>query len=319
VSEGLGELGLGIGWRPELALAIDRHPGLGFVELTAENHDAAGPLPEPVVQLMARGVRVVVHGVSLSLGGAAPPGPARLEALARLARATAAPLVSEHVAFVRAGGMEAGHLLPVPRTPESLELLVENVLAARLALPAPLALENIAAVVEWPDGGMGEAELLAELLERTGSLLLLDVSNVHANARNHGLDPMAYLDALPLHRLAYAHVGGGVERDGVYHDTHAHRVDRASLELLEEVASRVEVPGAMLERDDDFPPPEELAAELEAIRDAARRGTARRLAGARAPSPISPSPISPSPPEGEGRGGGVRSGDSDMTREHRAS
>lgn len=274
---GLGELGLGIGWRPELALAIDRHPGLGFVELTVENHDPRRPLPEAVRQLMARGVRVVVHGVSLSLGGAEPLDAARLDAMASLARRTAAPLVSEHVAFVRAGGVEAGHLLPVPRTRESLEVLVENVRVARAALPAPLALENIATVVEWPDAGVGEAEFLAELLERTDSRLLLDVSNVHANARNHGLDPLAYLERLPLHRLAYVHVGGGVEREGVYHDTHAHRVDPVALDLLEELAARVEVPGAMLERDDDFPPPEELAAELEAIRAAAGRGAARRL------------------------------------------
>jgi hypothetical protein len=276
-SDGFGSLGLGIGWRPELALAIDRHPDLGFVELTAENHDAARPLPEAIEQLRSRGVRVVVHGVSLSLGGAEPLDPARLDALAALARRADAPLVSEHVAFVRAGGVEAGHLLPVPRTPESLELVAEQVLAAGRALPAPLALENIAAVVEWPDGGMGEAEFLAALLERTGARLLLDVSNVHANARNHGLDPLAYLDTLPLDRLAYVHVGGGVEREGTYHDTHAHRVDPAALELLEEVSARVEIPGAMLERDDDFPPPDELAVELEAIREAVGRGACRRL------------------------------------------
>jgi uncharacterized protein len=277
-SAGFGPLGLGIGWRPELALAIDRHPDLGFVELTAENHDPSRPLPEALERLRERGVRVVVHGVSLSLGGAEPLDPARLDALAALARRADAPLVSEHVAFVRAGGLEAGHLLPVPRTDESLGLVSEQVRAATRALPAPLALENIAAVVEWPEAGMGEAEFLAALLERTDTRLLLDVSNVHANARNHGLDPLAYLDTLPLDRLAYVHVGGGVEHDGIYHDTHAHRVDPAALELLEELAARVEIPGAMLERDDDFPPADELAGELEAIREAVRRGARRHPA-----------------------------------------
>lgn len=64
-------------------------------------------------------------------------------------------MFSEHVAFVRAGGIEAGHLPPVSRTRESLEIVVENVLTARQTLPAPLALENIAALVEWPEGEMG--------------------------------------------------------------------------------------------------------------------------------------------------------------------
>ena len=61
---------------------------------------------------MARGVPVIPHGVRLSLGGAEPVDPARVAHLAGLRRALDAPLVSEHIAFVRAGGREAGHLLP---------------------------------------------------------------------------------------------------------------------------------------------------------------------------------------------------------------
>jgi uncharacterized protein (UPF0276 family) len=269
------ELGLGIGWRPELAHFIEHCPGLGFVELTAENHDHSQPLAEPIRRLMERGVRVVIHGLSLSLGGAEPPEPSRLAALSGLARMANAPLVSEHLAFVRSGGREAGHLLPVARTRDSLEIIADNVTAASSALPAPLALENIASLVEWPDEELGEAELLAELLERCDCRLLLDVSNLHANAHNHGLDPLAYLDRLPLERLAYVHVGGGVERDGIYHDTHAHAVGPSSLELLEELAARAPIPGVMLERDDAFPPAEEVEAELDAIREAVAKGAAR--------------------------------------------
>ncbi len=47
---------------------------------------------------------MIPHGVRLSLGGADP-----VEAhLAACAAALDAPLVSEHVAFVRAGGHDAG-------------------------------------------------------------------------------------------------------------------------------------------------------------------------------------------------------------------
>ena len=100
-------------------------------------------------------------------------------------------------------------------------MLVANARAARRALPVPLALENIAALLEWPGAEMDEAIFLAEALERADALLLLDVANVYANARNHGWDPLAYLDRLPLERLAYVHVAGGVERGGLYHDSHA--------------------------------------------------------------------------------------------------
>lgn len=269
-------LGLGIGWRPELARAIDRNSKLGFLEVLAEDLESRGSLPAPVVRQLQRGVPVIPHGVTLSLGSAEPPDRDRLAALSRLATRLGAPLVSEHLAFVRADGIETGHLLPVPRTEEALEIVVANVREAQAALPVPLALENVASLFEWPGAEMDEAAFLTEVVEQTGVLLLLDIENVYANARNHGWDAVAFLDRLPLDRLAYVHVAGGVERDGLYHDTHAHSVSRPVLRLLEELCARVDVPGILLERDGHFPVETELNAELAAIDAAAQRGKVRR-------------------------------------------
>lgn len=185
----LPHLGLGIGWRPEIALAIDRRRDLGFVEVTAENLATDLPIAAPIENLRRRGVAVVPHGLSLSLGGAERLDPWRLEALARLAIRLEAPLVSEHIAFVRGGGLESGHLLPVARTWESLELVVANVLEAKAALPVPLALENIASLFEWPNAELDEATFLREVLERADVSLLLDVENLYANARNLASTP----------------------------------------------------------------------------------------------------------------------------------
>ncbi|CAM5250968.1 hypothetical protein SCALM49S_00692 [Streptomyces californicus] len=98
------------------------------------------------------------HGVALGLGGADRPDPGRLAALAARAELLGAPLVTEHIAFVRSGGpltaspgLEAGHLLPVPRTWDALDVLCENVRIAQDSLPVPLAPENIAALITWPD------------------------------------------------------------------------------------------------------------------------------------------------------------------------
>jgi uncharacterized protein (UPF0276 family) len=272
----LPSLGLGIGWRSELALLIDRRRDLGFVELLAEDFDPRGPLPGPVERLRQRGVALIPHGVTLSLGGAEPIDEERLAALASLAERVDAPLVSEHVAFVRGGGRETGHLLPVPRTRDALEVLVANIRAAQAALPVPLALENVAALFDWPDAEIDEAVFLTEALERTDALLLLDAANVYANSRNHDCDPSAFLERLPLHRIAYVHAAGGVERDGLYHDTHASAVPAQVLDLVEELCARAPVPGVMLERDDRFPPDAELNAELDAIHSAAMRGAGRR-------------------------------------------
>lgn len=267
-------LGLGIGWRPELALDIDRRTDLGFVEIVAENIDPDA-IPRALLDLRERGVQIVPHGISLSLGGAEPVDPSRVRRLGALAERLGSPLVSEHIAFVRAGGLEAGHLLPLPRTSAAVDVLTENVREVRALLPVPLALENVTALFEWPDAEMSEAQFIAEVVHRTDCGLLLDVANIWANSRNLGGDAIATLKQFPLNQLAYVHVGGGEERDGVYHDTHAADVPHEVLELLEELCAATRVSGVMLERDDHFPSSAQLNGELDAIATAVARGHAR--------------------------------------------
>lgn len=265
----MNRLGVGIGWRAEIDLTVESLP-VDFVEVLAENV-TPDPLPESLRVLRGRGLPVVAHAVSLSLGGTDPVDPKRVAHLAAVAEAVSAPLVSEHVAFTGAGGLDSGHLLPVPRTREALDVLVTNVLAVRKDLPAPLALENIAALLDWPDAELSEGQFLAELVDRTDCRLLIDVANLHANAVNLGTDPTRFLDEIPLDRLAYVHVAGGVQHDDVYHDTHAHAVSPRVLDVLDELCARVTPPGVLLERDDAYPADTEIAAELAAIREVVGR------------------------------------------------
>ncbi|MFD5817349.1 DUF692 domain-containing protein [Streptomyces sp. NPDC127038] len=320
-----GRLGTGIGWRPEIAGAVENMPGVDWVEAVAENL-CPGHLPESLLRLRARGVTVVPHGVSLGLGGADRPDEARLTALAERAEALGSPLVTEHIAFVRAGGpltasplLEAGHLLPVPRTRDALRVLCENVRAAQAALPVPLAVENIAALISWPGEEMTEGQFLYELADRTGVRLLIDVANLHTNHVNRGEDPAKALGELPVEAIAYVHVAGGFERDGVWHDSHAHPVAQPVLDILADLASRVSPPGVLLERDENFPEPAELQRELATIRETLERagataretpepaGTTARATGGSAVTPAagrvaSPAPAGPpAPAAGQGQ------------------
>lgn len=304
----MAHLGVGIGWRPEIARAVEGLPGLDWVEVVAENI-CPGHLPESLLRLIERGVRVVPHGVSLGIGGADRPDPAKLAALGERAVALGAPLVTEHIAFVRTSSaapgqvLEAGHLLPVARTRDALDVLCENVRIAQDSLPVPLALENIAALVSWPGEELTEGQFLRELVERTGVRLLIDVANLHTNRVNRGEDPAAVLDGIPLEALAYVHVAGGVERGGVWHDTHAHPVPKVVLDVLAELRARVDPPGVLLERDDDFPAEAELAGELAAIREVLRgKGPA---GSARTRAPNAGGADCGSAPAGSSMGGGA--------------
>jgi len=260
-------LGVGAGWRPAVAeeLLTQTRNGMRFSEVVAENV-VPSRLPEQLAAALRGGLTVVPHGVTLGLAGGAPPDAARLDHLAAVARATGAPLVSEHVAFVRAGRpdpgtdalhadvLEAGHLVPAARTPDALAVLVDNVRAAQSRLPVPLALENIAATLAWPETSIDEPEFLTALTEATGCFFLLDVANLHATCSALGGDARAQLDRMPLDRVAYVHVAGGfTDPSGVYWDTHAHDLTEEVLALLGHV---VEVlgphgPPVLLERDTD--------------------------------------------------------------------
>ncbi len=269
-----GLSGPGIGWRPEIAGVVADVTDLGFTEVIAESLAPAAP-PRGVAELRERGVAVVPHGVRLSLGGTDPLDAERVTHLAACAAAVDAPLVSEHVSFVRAGGRDAGHLLPVPRTREALDVLAVNIGRLQTELDVPLALEPIAALFDWPDDEFTEGEFLTRLLDRTGTRLLLDVANVYANAVNRGRRAEAVLDTFPLDRIAYVHIAGGEVRDGLRHDTHTAAVPDAALTLLTALVDRLgHSPAVLLERDGRYPPAAALHAELAAIRTAARTGRA---------------------------------------------
>lgn len=268
--------GFGVGWRPELAAALTDRTDIGFVEVIAENVPLGGPTRPAPTDL---GVPVVAHGIGLSLGGAERPDPARLRRLADVAVALGSPLVSEHVAFVRAGATEAGHLLPIPYSRDALDVLVANVRIACEQLPVPLALENPAALARWPDDELDPADFLAELVERTDALLLVDVANFHGDTINHGLDVVAMFDRLPWERVAYLHVAGGIVHDGRYHDTHLHALGPDQLDLLGEAVRRLpagQPPAYLLERDGAYPPVADFHAECDRVQVAvnSRRGEA---------------------------------------------
>lgn len=252
-----------IGWRPELAGDLLAQTGtVGFVEVVAENCLADSRIAREV-QAVAQALPVALHGVKLSLGSAEGIDDGRAIRLGRLARQLDAPFVSEHVAFVRAGGHEIGHLTALPRTRAAVATVARNVARARRHLPdIPLLLENVVWTVPWSGDQTREEDFYFEVAEATGCALLLDVANLYANAINEGEEPSQRLARFPLDRVAMLHVAGGLREDGIYVDTHAHPIPSAVFALVEQVTRAVGPRPAVIERDDNFPPFDELCAEL---------------------------------------------------------
>lgn len=257
--------GLGIGWRPQLAMHIERRSNLAFIEILADNHMLDEEPNKAIQHLKKKGIQIAQHSIGLSLGGAHLPDLYYIDQLNRLGDIYGATVFSEHIALVRSGCIEAGHLLPVKRTEETLAVLVENINFASSKLKRPLVLENIASFVEWPGNTIDEAEFLSSLVKETDCNLLLDISNLLANSINNQFDACKYIENLPLSRIEYMHVAGGIHSKGVYHDTHGHALNEEVLDLLKYACELVQSPSVLLERDDMFPRQDEFFTELDNI------------------------------------------------------
>ena len=255
----------GLGWRPELAASIFAHlDRIDVVEVIADDWFDAGWRDRRALRLLAATVPVILHGTSLGLASCELVDQRRLERMARLIGQVRPVAWSEHLAFVRAGGIELGHLTAPPRTTATVEGLQRNVARARAVIGSAPILENIATLIDPPLSDMSEAEFVRAAVRACDTQLLLDLHNLHANATNFGYGPDLF-DDLPI---GYVHLAGGRLVHGRILDDHLHPTPDPVYELLGELAARRDEPlTIVLERDGRYPPFAELLAELERARE----------------------------------------------------
>lgn len=268
----LPALGVGLGFRSPFRADLFRdRSAVDFLEITADHYFEASPEKLEELDLLEDHFILIPHGLSLSLGSAEGLDVGYADALAALVRRLDPPWWSEHLAFTHAGGVDIGHLAPLPFTREAIDAVARNVESMRRRIDVPLLLENITYSVTLPGSELDEAAFLAEVLERTGCGLLLDVTNLYTNAVNLGYDWRRFLDRLPLERVVQLHFTGGHRRGGAWVDSHSQRTPEEVWEVLDAVLERAPVRGAILERDENLPPFVELRAEVERAREAGRR------------------------------------------------
>lgn len=275
----------GLGWRPELAASMLAHlDRIDVVELIADDHFGCGRVRRDMLRALSREVPVTLHGVGLGLASAAAVDERRLAAMARLLEVVDADYWSEHLAFVRAGGVEIGHLAAPPRTTATIDGTARNVARATAVAGAAPRLENVATLIA-PPGPLSEAAWLVGCAAATGADLLLDLHNLHANAVNFGFDAFAVLASLPLSRVRTVHLAGGrwigpLDRRRLL-DDHLHPVPDPVMALLTELGARVAQPlDVLIERDGSFPSFGDLLRELDAARAALAAGRARQCGAA---------------------------------------
>lgn len=257
----------GMGLKPEHFRAIvETGPDIGFFEIHAENYMVAGgPFHHYLTRIRER-YPLSIHGVGLSIGGEGPLDEAHLDRLAALLDRYQPESFSEHLAWSSHGSVFLNDLLPVPYHRATLERVCEHVDRVQSRLKRKMLLENPATYVEFDSSTMSETEFIGEVLRRTGCRLLLDVNNAHVSCTNHGRDPYAYIRSLPLDRVGEIHLAGFAQDmdaagDPLLIDSHGSPVAQAVWELYRYTLGLTGPMATLIERDNDIPAFDVLAAE----------------------------------------------------------
>jgi hypothetical protein len=276
--------GAGIGLRSaHVAEVMATRPPVAWFEVHAENYLGGGARVR-ALEAVRRDYPVAVHGVGLSLGTADGLDDRHLARLAALVERIEPRFVSEHLSWSVAGGAYLNHLLPLPYTAETLELLCRHVDRVQARLRRQILIENPASYLRLRSSTIPEPALLRALAERTGCGLLCDVNNLHVTCHNLGRDPVGHLDALPAHAIGEIHLAGHAVNDAdgrvILIDDHGSRVAEPVWKLYAAALARFGPVPTLVEWDTSLPPlavlleearrADALVAQLPAEPDAAR-------------------------------------------------
>lgn len=262
--------GYGLGLRREhYQDFLDTDVAVDFVEVISENFMVDGGQPRDILRRVRARHPVALHGVSMSIGSADGPRRDYLGRLRQLVDEIDPLFVSDHLSWSRIGRFNSHDLLPLPYSEEALGIVCANIDQAQEALGRTMLFENPSSYLAFPGAAMTEWEFIAEMCNRTGCGLLLDVNNVYVSAANHGFDPHAYLDGIPADRVRQIHLAGHSRGDGLLIDTHDSPVPDGVWALYAHARARCGAVATMIERDADIPPLAQLMAEVD---------TARRIA-----------------------------------------
>ena len=254
----------GLGFKPQHFHEAVASPAADlWFEVHAENYMVAGGPRLAMLETLRHERPLSLHGVGMSLAGAADPDPDHLNALKRLVDRFEPALVSEHLAWSRLDGRCFPDLLPVPRTNEVLARCAANIGRVQDALGRKILIENPTHYLALRDHSWSETSFLAELARRSGCGLLIDVNNVAVGAHNLGYDPVAWLDEIPAKHIGEIHLAGhSLDAEGtLLIDSHDEPVSEPVWDLHAKLVERIGRRPTLIERDGNVPSFAELMAE----------------------------------------------------------
>ncbi len=258
--------GVGVGLRPpHYPFVLENRPNLGWFEVITENFLGLGARefgrPVEILESVREHYPIVLHGVSLSLGSVDPFRDDYLKRWKELIARVEPAWVSDHLCWTGVGGQNLHDLLPLPYTEEALKHVVSRIGQVQDFLGRRILVENVSSYLTFTHSEMEEWEFLSRVAEEADCGLLLDVNNIYVSSRNHGFDPMTYLNAVPADRVGQFHLAGYSDKGTHLIDTHDHPVSDPVWELYRQALRLFGDVPTLIEWDDQLPEFPRLAEE----------------------------------------------------------
>lgn len=260
-------LGYGLGLRTDYYETIlQSDPAVDWFEILSENYMVKGGKPLYYLDAIRERYPVVMHGVSMSIGGTDPLDFTYLNDLKALIERARPHWVSDHLCWTGQGGHNLHDLMPLPYNDDAIRHVAERVKTVQDFLGRQILLENVSSYVTYKHSEMSEWEFYSRVVEEADCLMLLDINNIYVSSRNHVFDCEDYLAGVPADRVQQFHLAGHTDYGHYVIDTHDHPVIDPVWELYARALERFGPVSTMIERDDRMPPFEELLEELSQAR-----------------------------------------------------
>lgn len=268
---------VGIGYRRYLHHWTMEHlDRFDIAEITIDHYLWSNEKQRELIEEISRHLPIIGHSVGLSIGTDMPLDHAYLDRVADTLERIGARSYSEHVAFTKApppqkhaeeltgtpypesymAWLDLANLIPLPKTAETIELLVAKIAEVQRRIPVPFLLENITYYFEYPDSTMDDATFFNTICGATGAKMLLDIENLYINSVNHRFDARAVIDAFDSNLVEQVHMAGGIDyqvdgsrSDVLLIDSHDQPLREKTSELLDYLLTRQSPDSIILERD----------------------------------------------------------------------
>lgn len=263
-------LGFGLGLRSiHYHEIINNKPNVDWFEAITENYMVLGSRPIHYLEQVANLYPIVLHGVGMGIGNIDGINDEYLSDLKKLIEHIKPVWISDHICFTGKASHNSHDLLPLPYDKNTLNFLIEQVVKVQDFIGMPILLENPSTYIQYNVSTMKEEEFIAELLEKTGAQMLLDINNVYVNSYNHKFDPYAYIDAIPKNKVTQIHMAGHTNYGDYIIDTHDNFVIEEVHKLYRHAISKFGMVASMIEWDDNIPELDVLIKELSTLREIA--------------------------------------------------